>query len=680
MRLPDAVGSWLTAVEKRGVELLQGFEGKVQFVWQVADLLRGDYKPAEYRGVILPLLVLRRMDAVLADTKDAVLKRADQLAGVTDTPDLLLKQATGGLPFYNTSKLSFATLLDSPNTLADSLRAYIGAFSPGAATVLEKYRFDEQISRLDEAGLLYQVLGKFADLDLHPSVVPNHAMGYVFEELLRRFSELSNETAGEHFTPREVIRLIVDLLLAEDGDVLTGKAPVRSIYDPACGTGGMLNIADQWLTRRNPAARLEMFGQELNPETWAIARSDLLIQGQDPDRIVLGNTLTADGHADKRFDYLLANPPFGVDWNKSAAAIRAEASQPGGRFSAGLPRVSDGSLLFLQQMIARMKAPEDGGSRVAIVFSGSPLFAGAAESGESNIRRWIIENDWLEGIVALPDQLFYNTGINTYVWIVTNRKLPERQGKVALIDARGEWSKMRKSLGDKRKYLDDDHIAEVARLYAASAQGSTDERVKVFNNDTFGFRRITIERPLRRRFHVTAEAVEQVERTKPVVALLSGDDDAHKTHEAVLGALRDLDGAIEDNEKAFTKRLLNACTARGQIGLTPALKKAVLTAAAETTPEAPLVLDKASSPLPDPDLRDSENVPLTEDVDAYVGREVLPHVPDAWVDHTKTKIGYEIPFTRFFYKYTPPRPLAEIDAELDAVEAEIQEALAGLQR
>ncbi|MGY1784681.1 type I restriction-modification system subunit M [Geodermatophilus sp. SYSU D00698] len=656
-----------------------GFEGKVQFVWQVADLLRGDYKPAEYRGVILPLLVLRRLDAVLEETKPAVLARAEQLKGITDTPDLLLKQAAG-VPFYNTSPLTFTKLLDSPNNLAQQLRAYIGAFSPDAFQVLEKYRFDEQITRLDEAGLLYLVLGKFAELNLRPEVVPNHAMGYIFEELLRRFSELSNETAGEHFTPREVIRLIVNLLFGEDSDVLTGTAPVRSIYDPACGTGGMLNIADQYLTRLNPKARLEMFGQELNPETWAIARSDLLIQGQDPERIVLGNTLTADGHADKRFDYLLANPPFGVDWNKSAAAIKAEAAQPGGRFSAGLPRVSDGSLLFLQQMIARMKPAEDGGSRIAIVFSGSPLFAGAAESGESNIRRWIIENDWLEGIVALPEQLFYNTGISTYVWIVTNRKRPERQGKVALVDARGEWSKMRKSLGDKRKFLDDHHIAEVTQLYTEAMHGADDERGKVFDNDTFGFRRITVERPLRRRWTVTEETVEAVRAAKPVVALSVGDDAARKTHEAVLGALADLVGVSEETEAAFTKRLLNACTARGQIGLTPALKKAVLAAAAVADPDAPVVTDKKGSPLPDPDLRDSENVPLTEDVDEYVEREVLAHVPDAWVDHTKTKIGYEIPFTRFFYKYVPPRPLAEIDAELKAVEAEIQQVLAGLKR
>ena len=463
--------------------------------------------------------------------------------------------------------------------------------------------------------------------------------------------------------------------------MLTGTAPVRSIYDPACGTGGMLNISDQHLTGLNPKARLEMFGQELNPETWAIARSDLLIQGQDPERIVLGNTLTADGHADKRFDYLLANPPFGVDWNKSAAAIRAEAAQPGGRFSAGLPRVSDGSLLFLQQMIARMHAPEDGGGRIAIVFSGSPLFAGAAESGESNIRRWIIENDWLEGIVALPDQLFYNTGISTYVWIVTNRKAPERAGQVTLVDARGEWAKMRKSLGDKRKYLTEEHIAEVTRLYAeASVLAGHDDRVKVFDNDAFGFRRITVERPLRRRWTVTEDTVEAVRSAKPVVALSLGDDDAKRTHAALLGALGDLVGVSEETEAAFVKLLLNACTARRQVGLPPSLKKAVLAAAAVADPSAPIVTDKKGNPLPDPDLRDNENVPLTEDVDEYVAREVLPHVPDAWVDHSKTRIGYEIPFTRYFYKYVPPRPLAEIDGELDAVEAEIQQVLAGLKR
>jgi type I restriction enzyme M protein len=655
---------------------VEGFEGKVQFVWQVADLLRGDYKPAEYRGVILPLLVLRRLDAVLEPTKAKVLDIKARLEGRTSNPDTLLKRAAGQ-PFYNTSPLSFAKLLDDPQSLAGNLRAYIGAFSPGAAEVLEKYRFDEQIARLDQAGLLYLVLGKFADLDLHPDVVPNHAMGYIFEELLRRFSELSNETAGEHFTPREVIRLIVNVLFSEDTDVLTGTSPVRSIYDPACGTGGMLNISDQHVTALNSSARLEMFGQELNPETWAIARSDLLIQGQDPERIVLGNSLSDDGHPDRRFDYLLANPPFGVDWSKAATAIKREHEKDGfdGRYGAGLPRISDGSLLFLQHMIAKMKPVNEGGSRLAIIFSGSPLFSGAAGSGESEIRRWILENDLLEGIVALPDQLFYNTGISTYFWVVTNRKSSDRAGKVVLLDARGEWAKMRKSLGDKRKYLTDEHIAEVTRLYhEALVLHGHDERVKVFQNRDFGYQRITVERPLRRRWELTETALERVRVSKQ---FLTRKD---VNQEAVLGALIDLLGTREDSEAAFLKRLLNACTARRQVGLPKPVQKLILDGAAVPDPEAPVVTDRKGQPLPDPDLRDNEHVPLAEDIDDYVSREVLPHVLDAWVDHSKTKVGYEIPFTRHFYKYIPPRPLTEIDAELHAVEAEIAQVLAQVAR
>jgi len=655
---------------------VDGFEGKVQFVWQVADLLRGDYKPAEYRGVILPLLVLRRLDAVLEPTKAKVLATAVRLEGVTNNPGPLLKKASG-VPFYNTSPLSFAKLLDDPNSLAGNLRSYIHAFSPDAVEVLEKYRFDEQISRLDQAGLLYLVLGKFADLDLHPGAVPNHAMGYLFEELLRRFSELSNETAGEHFTPREVIRLMVNTLFSEDTDVLTGTSPIRHIYDPACGTGGMLNISDQHVTALNPNAKLEMFGQELNPETWAIARSDLLIQGQDPERIVLGNTLSDDGHPGRKFDYLLANPPFGVDWSKAKTAITAEHDTQGydGRYGAGLPRISDGSLLFLQHMIAKMRPATDGGGRLAIVFSGSPLFSGAAGSGESEIRRWILENDLLEGIVALPDQLFYNTGISTYFWIVTNRKSPDRAGKVVLLDARGEWAKMRKSLGDKRKYLTDTHIADVTRAYhEALTLNGHDQRIKVFATTDFGYHRITVERPLRRRWQLTQATIDQVTASK---AFLTGKDvDTGK----VRAALTDLLDTAEDTEAAFTKRLLNACTARRQVGLPKPLLKAILDAAAVADPEAPVVGDKKGQPLPDPDLRDNENVPLNEDISAYVTREVLPHVPDAWIDDGKTKIGYEIPFTRHFYVYTPPRPLAEIDAELDAVEAEIQAILAKVAR
>ncbi len=655
---------------------MEGFEGKVQFVWQVADLLRGDYRPAEYRSVILPLLVLRRLDAVLEPTKPKVLETQSRLEGRTSNPEPLLKRAAGQ-PFYNTSPLSFAKLLDDPKSLAGNLRAYISAFSPGAAEVLEKYRFDEQITRLDQAGLLYLVLGKFADLDLHPDVVSNHAMGYLFEELLRRFSELSNETAGEHFTPREVIRLIVNVLFSEDTEVLTGTSPVRSIYDPACGTGGMLNISDQHVTGLNSSARLEMFGQELNPETWAIARSDLLIQGQDPERIVLGNSLSDDGHPDRRFDYLLANPPFGVDWSKAAPAIKREHEKDGfnGRYGAGLPRISDGSLLFLQHMIAKMKPTSEGGSRLAIVFSGSPLFSGAAGSGESEIRRWILENDLLEGIVALPDQLFYNTGISTYFWVVTNRKSPQRAGKVVLLDARGQWAKMRKSLGDKRKYLTDEQIAEVTRLYHdALALDGHDERVKVFRNEDFGYQRITVERPLRRRWELTEPALEQIKISK---AFLAGKD---LDQDVVLAALSDLLGTSEDAEEAFIKRLLNACTARRQVGLPKPVQKAILDAAAVPDPDAPVVTDRKGQPLPDPDLRDNENVPLAEDVEDYVAREVLPHVPDAWIDHSKTKTGYEIPFTQHFYRYVPPRSLAEIDAELAIVEGEIQRVMQGVVR
>ena len=400
---------------------LQGFSDKVAFVWKVADKLRGHFKPHEYGSVMLPLLVLRRLDAVLADRKDAVLAKVNSLSGSgLGNVDPILKR-TAGQQFYNVSPLTFTTLLADDKNVAASLRAYINAFSPGAAEVLEEYRFDDKIARLDKAGILYQVLGDFADLDLHPRSVPNEAMGYIFEELLRKFSEMSNETAGEHYTPREVIRLMVDLLFAEDNDALTGPAPVRTVYDPAAGTGGMLTIAESYLTTLNSAARVEVYGQELNPETWAIARSDLMIKGADPDRMVLGNSLTNDGYAGRRFDYMLANPPYGVDWKAYADPIRVEAATRGftGRFGAGLPRISDGSFLFLQHMISKMKPVADdpktpridGGSRIAIVLSGSPLFSGGAGSGESEIRRWIIENDWLEGIVALPDQMFYNTVI-----------------------------------------------------------------------------------------------------------------------------------------------------------------------------------------------------------------------------------------------------------------------------
>jgi type I restriction enzyme M protein len=494
------------------------------FIWSVADLLRGDYKQSEYGKVVLPLVVLRRLDCVLEPTKAAVLERHRQLSGRIENLEPVLQQVAGQ-QFYNTSPLDFRRLLDDSAHLADNLRAYIVGFSTGARDVIEKFDFDTQIARLDRANLLFLVLSKFADIDLHPDVVSNLEMGYLYEELVRRFSELSNETAGEHFTPREVIRLMVNLLFIEDEAILTRTGIVKTLFDPACGTGGMLSVAEDHLRSLNPDARLEVFGQELNAETYAVCRSDMMLKGQDASHIVWGNSFTEDGHQGQRFDYCLANPPFGVEWKKVENPIRTESAKLGfkGRFGAGLPRINDGSFLFLQHMISKMKPAAEGGSRIAIVFNGSPLFTGAAASGESEIRRWIIENDWLEAVVALPDQLFYNTGISTYFWVVTNRKSPERRGKVQLVDAREYWVKMRKSLGDKRKEISPAQIDEITRLYGEFSEG---ERVKIFPNEAFGYQRITVERPLRLRWKVTEDTVARLVETRAWTKLADEDREA----------------------------------------------------------------------------------------------------------------------------------------------------------
>ena len=648
------------------------------FIWSVADLLRGDYKQSEYGKVILPLTVLRRLDCVLEPTKEAVLARAAKLRGQVDNVEPVLC-AVAGQRFYNTSPLDFPRLLDDPAQVAGNLRAYIAGFSSGAREVLDKFDFDTQITRLARADLLYLVLSRFAEVDLHPDAVSNLEMGYLYEELVRRFSELSNETAGEHFTPREVIRLMVNLLFATDDDILTDAGVIKTLYDPACGTGGMLSVAEDHLRSMNPSARLEVFGQELNDETYAICRSDMMLKGQDASHIVAGNSFSEDGHKDACFDYMLANPPFGVEWKKVEETVRAEHETRGfaGRFGAGLPRINDGSFLFLQHMLSKMKPPEEGGSRLAIVFNGSPLFSGAAGSGESEIRRWIIENDWLEAIVGLPDQLFYNTGISTYFWVLTNRKRPERRGKVQLIDARDKWVKMRKSLGDKRKEISSEGIAEITRLYADFTEG---EHVKILPNESFGFQRITVERPLRLRFEVTAQTAERLAAAKQWAKLTS--DQQH-----------DLSARLSELVGVATTERSTIATKLGPIP--KAIEKQTWDVLAVADPEAPIVTNRTGDPEPDPDLRDNENVPLppipvtwagdpTERlasieyrsaVEDYLAEEVLPYVPDAWVDHTKTKIGYEIPLTRHFYKYVPPRPLAEIDTEIKALEAEIQELL-----
>ncbi|MFJ5531648.1 N-6 DNA methylase [Streptomyces sp. NPDC093261] len=651
--------------------------------WSVADLLRGDYKQSDYGKVILPFTVLRRLECVLEPTREKVVETVARFAGQDIDTDHFLRKASGH-SFYNKSDLTLRKIAADPQNAAKNLQIYVGAFSDNAREVLDKYEFNQQVRKLDSANLLYRVIGSFTGLDLHPDVVPNHNMGYIFEELIRRFAEQSNETAGEHFTPREVIKLMVNLLVAPDADALSLPGVVRTVMDPACGTGGMLSAADDRIKALNPDATVEVYGQELNPESWAICRSDLMIKGQDPENIRFGNSFSDDGHARRTFDYILANPPFGVEWKKVKEEVEYEHKSLGdaGRFGAGLPRINDGSLLFLQHMISKMK-PVDvnggGGSRIAIVFNGSPLFTGAAESGESNIRRWILENDWLEAIVALPDQLFYNTGISTYFWILTNRKDADHKGKVVLLDARDQWVKMRKSLGDKRKELGDgtngrpDHIGDITRLYAEALQVAGDPehplhgKVKVFWNEDFGYQRITVERPLKLRFEVTEETLAALAEAKPVAKL--------ERSEEFVAAVRTLLGSSWTTKSEAFVALKDAVVAAGLTWPSGApFAKAVREAVGVRDPEGEVQKVKGA-PEPDTDLRDYENVPLGEDVEEYLKREVLPHVPDAWIDHTKTKIGYEIPFTRHFYVYKPPRPLAEIDAELKSLEAEIQALL-----
>ncbi len=678
------------------------------FIWSVADLLRGDYKQSEYGKVVMPLTVLRRLDCVLEPTKAKVIERHQKVKGSIENLEPVLC-AVSGEQFFNTSPLDFARLLDDPGQIAANLRAYIAGFSSAARDIIEKFDFDAQITRLDKANLLYLVISKFAEVDLHPEAVSNLEMGYLYEELIRRFSELSNETAGEHFTPREVIRLMVNLLFIEDADALTKPGTVRTLFDPACGTGGMLSVAEDYLRQLNPGARLEVFGQELNEETYAICRSDMMLKGQDASHIAVGNSFSEDGHAGRTFDYCLANPPFGVEWKKVEDVVKAEHEKLGfrGRFGAGLPRINDGSFLFLQHMIAKTKPVEEGGSRIAIVFNGSPLFTGAAGSGESEIRRWIIENDWLEAVVALPDQLFYNTGISTYFWIVTNRKSPERQGKVQLVDGRDYFTKMRKGLGDKRKEIAADQVDEITRLYAGFTEG---EHVKIFPNEAFGYMRITVERPLRVRYEVNDDTIAAATSTKAFTGL---DAAQQAMLTDLLGRARGMSVATRD--EAEQQLASTALVTRPDHGytvdagpppwktgvfaeftdLTKPQARALLDALAVRDEAATAVTNAKGETEADPDLRDNENVPLPAQtvewvadvterletaeyrkaIDQYVATEVHPYVADAWVDHDKTKVGYEIPLTRHFYKYLPPRPLAEIDAEIKQLEAEIQELL-----
>lgn len=601
------------------------------FIWSVADLLRGDYKPADYGSVILPFTVLRRLDCVLEPTKAAVLAELElrDKSGLNPEPFLRRKAETN---FFNTSPMDLQKLLGDPDNIATNLTSYVQGFSEEVRDIFEKFEFHNQIDKLARAKLLFLVTEKFAGIDLHPDKVPNSQMGLVFEELIRKFAEASNETAGDHFTPREVINLMVNLIFVEDDAALSKPGVVRTIYDPTAGTGGMLSVAEEHLADLNPGARLTISGQELNPESYAICKADMLIKGQNVSNIAFGNTLSEDGHPGKTFDYMLANPPFGVEWKKVEKEVRREQEQQGfdGRFGPGLPRVSDGSMLFLLHMLAKMRPAAEGGCRFGIVLNGSPLFTGGAGSGESEIRRYVLENDLVEAIIALPTDMFFNTGIATYIWIVSNRKPAGRKGHVQLIDGSGFWRKMRKSLGSKRKELGEKHIRQITELFGRAGaaeiatvldadgkevareivwagekapeapQGGKVKRAplsRIFPNSAFGYRTITVERPL-----------------------------------------RDAAGKIVLGERGKNK----------------------------------------GKPQADSALRDTENVPLAEDVDAYFQREVLPHAPDAWIDDSKTKVGYEVPFNRQFYVFEAPRPLAEIDADLKQVTDRIKAMIEGL--
>jgi type I restriction enzyme M protein len=698
----------------------------VSFIWGVADLIRDTFKRGKYQDVILPLTVLRRLDCVLAPTKEKVLKTQGNYKGKLENLEPLLRQASG-FAFYNTSRYDFDKLLADAPHVAANLRNYIAGFSPNMRDVLDRFDFDNTISKLNEAGLLFKVLERFKNVDLHPDKIDNPTMGTIFEELIRRFNEALNENPGEHFTPRDVVHLMVDLMLAGDEQRIRKKGIVCTVYDPCCGSGGMLMITKEHITigwRRNgeiirsatnPEAEIHLFGQEVNPETWAVSKSDLFIKdptGRDADNIALGSVLSKDGHASRTFDYLIANPPYGKDWKRDEEDVHAEHERgAAGRFGSGLPRISDGQLLFLLNMLAHTKAAKDGGSRVAIIMNGSPLFTGDAGSGESEIRRYILENDLLEALIALPEQLFYNTGIATYVWVLTNRKDKERRGKVQLIDASTFWVPMRKSLGDKRREIPPDKAADIVRLLRNFRDGETRRVVKdakeeevvvsrIYPTTNFGYRKITVDRPLRLNFHATPKRIARLEEQREFQGLAqSKKKGAAGAKEAAEGraqqdTIRSFLGTLpqtvwKDREEFL--RMLEQGAERANLKLAAPITKAILSALSERDETAAICRDKDGDSEPDPDLRDTENVPLrdgNDPVDAestpqsvreFFEREVKPHVPDAWIDTAKRDakdkkvglVGYEINFNRYFYRYVPPRPLEEIEADIRQVEQDV---------
>jgi len=645
------------------------------FLWSIADLLRGDFKQSQYGRIILPFTLLRRMECVLAPTKDEVIKQTFAQEGRPDTVREMILLRAAGQQFFNASPLTLGTL--SYTQTAADLMSYVQAFSKDAREIFEHFHFEDFVQQLGTANLLYQVVQRFAATDLSPERISNFGMGIIFEELIRKFAESSNETAGEHFTPRDIVHLTTSLVITgQDGKLAPNS--IVTIYDPTAGTGGFLSEGDEYIQSISEKVTVSLHGQELNPESYAICKADMLIKGQDVASIKLGNTLSNDQLADKRFDFMLSNPPFGVEWKKVQKQITDEHSHKGfdGRFGPGLPRVSDGSLLFLLHLVSKMRDPRDGGSRIGIILNGSPLFTGGAGSGESEIRRYLLQNDLVEAIVALPTDMFYNTGIATYVWILSNHKAAARQGKVQLIDGSQHYAKMRKSLGSKRQYITEDQISELVRLYGSFEQTA---QSKIFPIDAFGYRRITVERPLRLNFQTSPERIAKVLEEKALQKLDSA------AQQQLLAALQTMDAsALHRNREQFSKLLKKALSAHSVSLSTPELK-ALMSALSERDPEADICMTKGQ-PEADAGLRDNENVPLGESVYEYFAREVIPHVPDAWIDESKTDaldgevgiVGFEIPFNRHFYVFQPPRPLIDIDRDLKACTDRIKQMIEGL--
>ena len=667
---------------------MQNFNEKINLIWQIAESLRGIYKPEKYGDIILPLCVIRRFDCILETKKDEVLEIYEEYKELPEDSieDVILAEMEERLglkqKFYNISPFTIETLLNDSENIKANLEEYLNGFSNNVRDIIQHFDFKKEIEKLNKNNALYNILKEFGKVDFHPDVVSNQEMGYIFEDLIRRFNE--NGEAGDHYTPREVIELCMNMLFYGKEDVINQKGKILSVADFCAGTGGMLSVAEKYIRKQNPTADVQLFGQELNDQSYAICKSDMLIKGQNPENIVLGNTLDNDGHKGKQYRYLISNPPFGVQWKNEEPKVIEEHEKLGfnGRFGAGTPRVSDGSLLFLQNMISKMHKDEEG-SRVAIIFNGSPLFTGDAGSGESNIRKWIIENDMLEGIIAMPTDLFYNTGIATYIWVLTNRKSKEREGKIQLVNGVDFYKPMRKSLGNKRKEISSEQIEEIKRIYAEFKEG---EYCRIFDNEDFGFRKVTVERALKLKFQVTEEKIEEFKNTTPFINLAvskkkkedeRAEEEAagREQQETVLKLLQSFDSArVYMDREEFLKELKKAVKEHKADFIKGTLLNAIVNSIGERDEQAEVCRDSKGNIEPDTSLRDTESIPLKEDIQEYFKREVVPHVPDAWLDESSfDKIGYEIPFTRHFYKYEELRPFADIMAEISDLEKEIQE-------